>query len=186
MARYLLRDGRIIFDGMIVDYDATHTNPIHALTLEEYEKFVERKLEDRPEVELADVMEDPDKPTDWKVIPWEGDKLKQALLAEAANQRWLREQAGFTIETLTVATDDRSKLMLLGARALAEIDPAFTTQWALPDGTSVQLRADQIIAISLAVAKFVDECFKTYAQLVTEIQSGQVTTLSQVRVAYAG
>lgn len=108
------------------------------------------------------------------------------LFVLAKECRWNREQAGFSISNFFVATDDRSKLLLLGAKALAAENAEYTTMWTQPNGTAVELKAGQIIAIAHAVATYVDACFKIYSDVAEKIISGDISTLSQVREAFKG
>ncbi|MDU8502973.1 hypothetical protein RYB01_27840, partial [Pseudomonas syringae] len=55
--------------------------------------------------------------------------LKSSLLVYAADKRWRVETGGIVVGGMSVATDDRSKLMITGARVKADKDAAFTTNW---------------------------------------------------------
>ena len=59
----------------------------------------------------------------------------------------------------TVATDDRSKLLLSAVATQAQVDPAFRTEWKMQDGTWQTLNADGLIAIYRAVFGWVADCF---------------------------
>ena len=61
---------------------------------------------------------------------------KPALIAHAADARWRREVGGILVGTVPVATDDRSKTMVLGARVAAAANPAWETVWHGADGTA--------------------------------------------------
>lgn len=109
------------------------------------------------------------------------------LTSYAANARWAREVGGISVNGVPVATDDRSKQMIMGARIAAQTDPSFATPWVGADGTVVTLTAPQIIAISNAVLLHVQACFATFASLQAGITAAPptVTTTAQVDAAFA-
>lgn len=109
------------------------------------------------------------------------------LIQHARDLRWQMETAGILFNGVAVATDDRSKLMLSGARQKAATDPDFETTWFGPDpeDTGTVLTAALIIAISDAVLAHVDACFATYGQVVSAIGSGAITTRDQIDEAFA-
>ncbi len=96
---------------------------------------------------------------------------KAAKLATAAERRWQTETGGITVGGISVHTDDRSKLMLTGARVKAAANAGFETQWVTADGQIVALTAAQIIAISDAVLAHVDACFAHFATLAAAIDA---------------
>lgn len=124
---------------------------------------------------------------------WDGEKVVVYtppsapfdLVSYAADKRWQKETGGFELNGLHIATDDRSKLMLSGARVAAEADPNFTTSWKSADGAFVMLNALQIIAISNAVLSHVSDCFAIEAQVLSQIDDGTITGQSQVDTAFA-
>ncbi len=184
--RYLYNGVAVAGDQPLTINGIQHLRGPAGLTPDERAIFgITEVIEDeRPTDEFAYVGEDPIRPGKWVVSPWPEERIKEALLSQAAAARWQREQRGFTIGALNILTDDRSKLMLMGARVLADADPTYKTQWAMPDGV-VELGADQIIAISTAVAKFVDSCFTIYADVAADIAEGRITSSAEVREAFA-
>lgn len=50
---------------------------------------------------------------------------KVALAAYAADKRWQKETGGFEFNGLHIATDDRSKIMIAGAREAAKSQSGF-------------------------------------------------------------
>jgi hypothetical protein len=100
-------------------------------------------------------------------------------LAYAADARWRREIGGITVAGIPVATDDRSKLLIDGARRRVDLDPSLVTPWAV--GTQVfELTAAQIIALSDAVGDHVAGCFAVYAAVVARIHAGTITTAEEI------
>lgn len=105
------------------------------------------------------------------------------LIAHAAQKRWEKEVRGITLSGLVIYTDDRSKIMISGARVAAEADPNFTTQWKGADGTFVTLDAAMIVAISNAVSTHVSNCFALEAQVLAQIEAGTITTAAEIDAA---
>ncbi len=103
----------------------------------------------------------------------------------AAGKRWEKEVGGIEINGLTVATDDRSKTMISGARVAAMADPDFITSWKGAGGEFVPLDAHAVIAISDAVLAHVSNCFAIEAQVLAAIDAGNITTEAQIDAAFA-
>lgn len=105
---------------------------------------------------------------------------KSHLIAYASSARYTREIAGITVSGAKIATDDRSKQMIQGARIAADADSTFTTPWVTADGTIQTMNAAAIIAVSNAVLAHVRACFVTFADVVNSIDAGTITTPLQV------
>ena len=102
----------------------------------------------------------------------------------AAAKRWEKEVNGFELNGMFIATDDRSKLMISGARQAAESDAAFTTQWKTSDGF-VTLDATTIIAISNTVLAHVSHCFAVEHTVLEAIEAGEITTTQEIDEAFS-
>lgn len=85
--------------------------------------------------------------------------VKAAKLAKLANERWQREVGGYTVNGVTVLTDDRSKLMLTGAYNSALADAGWSTEWKVAPGVFVTLDAATVIGLSNAVSAYVAALF---------------------------
>lgn len=107
------------------------------------------------------------------------------LAAYAAQKRWERETGGISVAGVPVHTDDRSKVMVIGARIKAAADPSFTTEWKVSGGTFVTLDAATLISIADAVLAHVDACFAVEAGVLAEITAGTITTTGQIDAAFA-
>ncbi|MEN5103765.1 DUF4376 domain-containing protein [Brucella anthropi] len=103
----------------------------------------------------------------------------------AAAKRWEKEVGGIAVNGLTVATDDRSKTMISGARVAAMANPDFTTAWKGSGGEFVPLDASAVVAISDAVLAHVSNCFAIEAQVLADIEAGAITTVEQIDAAFA-
>lgn len=96
-----------------------------------------------------------------------------------STKRWEAETGGILLDGISIATDDRSKVMISGARVAAQSNPDFTTEWKTESGF-VTLDADTIITISDAVLQHVSDCFAREATIQTMIDNGDVTTVEQI------
>lgn len=105
---------------------------------------------------------------------------EEGLIAYAADARWRAETGGFDLAGMHVASDDRSKTMIIGARVKADKDASFTTRWKGPDGAFSTIDAPTIILISDGMLQHVADCFAAEDEVVTEIVAGSVTTTEQV------
>lgn len=110
---------------------------------------------------------------------------KASLIAHAADVRWRKEVGGVTVAGLPVATDDRSKQMIIGARIAADFDADWTTQWVGADGSIYPIDAAAIVAISDAVQAHVNACFAAYASVKADIDGGIITTTAEIDAAFA-
>lgn len=108
-----------------------------------------------------------------------------ALRAYLAQVRWQKETGGITVAGITVHTDDRSKMMLMGARVHAAADPGFTAPWKTSDGSFVILDAATITALSNAVLAHVNACFAREAEVQAAILEEAVTTTAAIDEAFA-
>lgn len=111
---------------------------------------------------------------------WEAAASADALLRYAANKRWEVETGGISVAGVPVATDDRSKIMIMGARVAAQANPDWTTVWHGTDGEIYPLNAAQMIAISDAVEAHANATFAAFAAVKTAIEDGEITAIEQV------
>lgn len=106
-----------------------------------------------------------------------------ALKAYAAQKRWEKEVGGIVINGVPVPTDDRAKLLLLGAAQ------------SMPDGSSSNLviggvdygsfTKAQFQAINAAVVAHVQATFPLLASVLTAIEAGTITDKAGVDAAFA-
>lgn len=101
------------------------------------------------------------------------------LRAYAADKRWRVETGGINVGGAPIATDDRSKTMIMGARIKADADPDYTVGWKTEAGF-VTLSAAQIVAISDAVLAHVDACFSAEAAVLSDIEDGTITAVAGI------
>ncbi len=106
------------------------------------------------------------------------------LAAYAAAARYRKEVGGIDVGGIAIATDDRSKQMIMGARIAANADPDFVTAWVAADGSIHGVNAATMIAISDAVLAHIAACFATFAEIKAQIDSGTITTMAEVDAAF--
>lgn len=107
------------------------------------------------------------------------------LVAYAVDLRWRKEVGGIVIGGVPVATDDRAKIMVLGARAAADSDPGWSTIWRGTDGNGYPINAGQMVAISDAVQEHVNGTFATLNAVLGGIESGTITDKAAVDAAFS-
>lgn len=108
-----------------------------------------------------------------------------ALIAYAADKRWQIETGGIVLGGVPIATDDRSKIMIMGARVAAAANPDWETVWHGADGQTYPLNATSMIAISDAVEAHVNSTFSTFAAVKSDIAAGDITTTAEIDAAFA-
>lgn len=113
----------------------------------------------------------------WPVPP------KEQLSTYAADKRWQVETGGITVAGVPVATDDRSKIMIIGARVKADADPAFTTPWIGADGSINVINAATAIVISDEVLAHVAACFEEFKSVLAGIEAGTITASAEIDAA---
>ncbi len=109
----------------------------------------------------------------WGIEPRPLGEVKMEYKAAATELRWQKEIAGILINGVPVATDDRSKTLILGKRAKARENPDMTFRWKAASGDWVELTGTQIIAIADAVADHVQACFDREGELHDAIDAAE-------------
>jgi len=107
------------------------------------------------------------------------------LAAYVAQRRWEIETGGITVAGASVATDDRSKLMLLGKRTKAKEDPSGSTRWKGQDGKFIDLPHSAIIATADAVEAHVQACFDKEDEILAMIEAGTITDTAGIEAELA-
>jgi Domain of unknown function (DUF4376) len=107
------------------------------------------------------------------------------LTSYTVQKRWEKEVGGITIGAIPVATDDRPKTMIIGARVKAEKDAAFTTPWKGANGEFVTIDATTIIVISNAVLAHVATCFAIEDAVLSGIAAGTISSVAEIDAAFA-
>jgi len=85
--------------------------------------------------------------------------IKRETKAAVASRRWQAETGGMPFGGGTIATDDRSKLLLASAAEQARLNPAFTVDWKLEDGSWAHLDAAGVGGAYAGIFAWVNACF---------------------------
>lgn len=104
------------------------------------------------------------------------------LKAHAADRRWRKEIGGTTVGGTAIQTDDRAKVLLVGA-ALSMADEA-TAPFVL-GGASVTLTGAQFKALYAGLVAHVQACFATQTAVLAAIEAGSITTRAEIDAAFA-
>jgi hypothetical protein len=107
------------------------------------------------------------------------------LIAYAADLRWRREIGGITVAGVPLATDDRAKLMITGARVAAMADPSWSTVWHGSDSQVYPVDAAAMITISDAVQAHVNAGFATFAAVKNAIEAGTIKTTAAIDASFS-
>lgn len=113
------------------------------------------------------------------IIEYSPKQDTESLASYNSTKRWEVETGGIILNGINIATDDRSKVMISGARVAAQSNPDFTTEWKTESGF-VTLDASDVIDISDAVLQHVSDCFAKEATIQTMIDNGDVATVEQI------
>lgn len=124
-------------------------------------------------------------PSKWKIVARSEESLKEHLFRHLANYRYQKEVGGISLGGLPVATDDRTKVLLVGAYndAVYENDPDRLRQFKV-EGNFATLNNAAIIGIALEVATHVQKCFDAEADVFTQIQNDELLTTGEVEAAF--
>ncbi|MGY2048929.1 DUF4376 domain-containing protein [Methylobacterium sp. JK268] len=121
----------------------------------------------------------------YHVHVWTPADEKASLLAWAANRRWELEQLGAPWQGHRVATDDRSKILLMGSVMAAQVTGAsWSTVWEFVGGEGVRVTGADVTAMSLAVQDYVNRLFVIYDGIKGQIASGGITTTDAIKAAF--
>lgn len=146
--------------------------------------------EDKPDwfddtIEVTKIPEDPSWVWDFVKKKWVTTKTIEQLLKYSGDKRWDKENGGFEIGGMHIATDDRSKTMITGARIASDANSEFSTPWKTPDGSFTRITAPVIIMISNAMLDHVDACFNKEEEVAQLINTDVITTIEQIDTAWA-
>lgn len=97
-------------------------------------------------------------------------QIAEHVLEVIANDRWVEETGGVTINGIQIKTDDRSQFKLAMAVMQAQANPSYIVQWKAANGW-VMLDATTIFYISSVVQQFVTGCYIKEAQLTATIEN---------------
>jgi Domain of unknown function (DUF4376) len=101
--------------------------------------------------------------------------------AYAADVRWKKETGGIVFRTNPYDSNREAQTQIASAAAAARINPAFTANWKLSNGTFLVLNATAMNDLYNALQTFVQKCFTTEQQT---ISNASITTTTQVDAAF--
>lgn len=119
-------------------------------------------------------------PEEIAAIPIPPPLTQAELKAFAADKRWRVETGGIVRLGMPIPTDDRAKLLLLGASSgMADADTA-----PYNVGTSsVTLTGAQYKALYAAIFAHVQACMARQVEIMAAIDAGTITTTAQIEAA---
>lgn len=106
----------------------------------------------------------------------------QALVNYATGKRWLVETGGINMSGIPVPTNDRAKLLILGAAT--SMPPGSSAPMVIAGVNYGILTDEQFKAINVAVIAHVQKTFQTLASVLDGIAADTVTTTDQIDVAF--
>ncbi len=112
------------------------------------------------------------------------EAARRELVAYAERKKWAKKVGGIVVGGLPVRTDDATRTEIGLARSDAALDPAWSTEWKLGNGTYVTLDGATINAIAAAVSAHVRACFATGADVAAEIAAGTITSTAEIDAAF--
>ena len=124
----------------------------------------------------------------WK---WDGTNFidpsilsKTELDSYAAKKRYEKETGGITVSGIYISTDRQSQGMINGAFSFSQVFPNQTIKWKVADGVFADLNAQTITGIAVAVATHIQTCFATESTVNSQIQSGTITTSTEIDAVF--
>lgn len=109
---------------------------------------------------------------------------KAVLLDYAADKRWQVEKGGVDVGGAQIRTDEKSQNRISGAALLALSDADLETiDWEAQPGIWIEVSAETMKAIGIAVGRHVQACFSTLMAVQAGIEAGTITTTEQIDAA---
>lgn len=113
--------------------------------------------------------------------PLSPEAQRAALVAYASNKRWEVEVGGFVWNGITVPTDDRAKLLILGASQT--MDAADTAPLIIGGVNYGSLTGAQFKALNAAIVGHVQATFPVLGAILADIASNTVITTDEIDAA---
>lgn len=104
------------------------------------------------------------------------------LKSYAADVRWKKETGGTVVGGIAIPTDDRAKVLLLGAAT--SMAPDATAKYIVGNA-SVTLTGTQFAALYAGLVAHVQACFETQDVVISQIDAGTITTKAEIDGAFA-
>lgn len=108
---------------------------------------------------------------------------KEQLAAHANFKQWVLATGGFTVGSLTFATDATSQSLITGkALRLQQAGAPESVNWQFSSGYSEIASAD-FISSSIKIADFVQATFDALQTVLSGVEDGTITTIEEVDAA---
>ena len=110
----------------------------------------------------------------WPPIPPEPtlNQLKEEALQNLAERRWIAEEAGTSVNGMSILTDRETQAKLTAAYVKASQNSSYIIEsWKFAPGVFITLTSSMIILIADAVEAHVQACFHNEAVLSNQIVS---------------
>jgi len=128
-------------------------------------------------------------------LPWlyDGNTFSQPAIGQyskvqlqnyAGTVRFDNVTGGMVAAGIPTKTDDRTRGLIADARVAADNDVNFTTQWYGSDGKFYTLDATGTKNMSDAVNKHTNDCYTVFANVCSDVDLGNITTLAQIDAAF--
>ena len=101
------------------------------------------------------------------------DEAKDRQKAAITARRDQALQAGVTVGSVTISTDDTSQSRIIGAAVAVMDDPDVTVNWKGADGQFHTLDAATILAVARTIRAHVQACFDREAELLADLKAGE-------------
>lgn len=109
--------------------------------------------------------------------------IPSPLIAYAATKRWQQEVGGILYNGLTIPTNDRAKLLVLGAAMTLEDDA--TVPFIVGGVVYDKLSGTDFRALNAAITKHVQLSFAALASVLASIADGTIKTETDVDTVFA-
>ena len=102
-----------------------------------------------------------------------------------SNKRWEIETGGLYLPDQTyIPTDDRTKLLVTGARIKVDTEPTHTIRFKL-NGAFVTLTSEGIVAISNAILEHTQKAFNVEDIIINKINNNEISTEEEVDLIFS-
>lgn len=98
----------------------------------------------------------------WNGTDWVYDKevAYNKITQKIAEYRYSKEISGLTLPNgMKIATDDRTKILIMGAERKAKKSPNYKTKWKGSDGNWVEIDGATITTLADSISDYVDTLF---------------------------
>ena len=115
-----------------------------------------------------------------EIIPPEPtiDMLKARKKDEITNARYNEETNGYMYDNHRIATDDRSKSLLLACVVASQLAEDYSVEWKCEDGEYITLNKNRLLELSAGLTGWVEQLFAKEKRLLEEVN--EATTAEEI------